>query len=129
MINMIAKEKAAKTNAISSAIELHDGTIITSKTSALLGTSAALILNAVKHLAGIPHEEKLIPVSMIEPIQNMKVSYLKGNNPRLHTDEVLIALSATAAHNEIANLALEQLPKLKSKQLKWHLLSQPFSVS
>ena len=116
-VTVAAKEKAAKTNAISSAIELHDGTIITSKTSALLGTSAALILNAVKHLAGIPHEEKLIPVSMIEPIQNMKVSYLKGNNPRLHTDEVLIMLSMLSLTDENCQKAIEQLPKLDGCQV------------
>ena len=116
-VTVAAKEKATKTNAISSAIELHDGTIITSKTSALLGTSAALILNAVKHLAGIPHEEKLIPVSMIEPIQNMKVSYLKGNNPRLHTDEVLIMLSMLSLTDENCQKAIEQLPKLDGCQV------------
>ena len=99
-----------------SAIELKDGTIITARTSSLLGPSAALILNATKYLAGIPHNVQLIPQEMIAPIQMTKVNLLHGRNPRLHTDEVLIALSATAANNEQAALALAQLPKLRGCQ-------------
>lgn len=108
-----AKERGAKSGLPCAAIELEDGKIITSETSALLGTSAALILNATKHLAGIPHDEKLIPAEMIEPIQKMKVDYLAGKNPRLHTDEVLVALSMLSNTNENCRKALEQLPKLK----------------
>ena len=96
----------------SSAIELQDGTIITARTSPLLGPSAALILNAIKHLAGIHHEVKLIPENMIQPIQKMKVEYLHGHNPRLHTDEVLVALAMLSASDENCRKALEQLPKL-----------------
>ncbi len=99
------------------AIELADGTIITSRTSSLLGPSAALILNAIKHLAGIPHEIKLIPEEMISPIQKTKVEYLHGHNPRLHTDEVLVALSMLSNNDENCRKALEQLPKLNGCQV------------
>ncbi|MBQ8737215.1 MAG: DUF1846 domain-containing protein [Bacteroidaceae bacterium] len=99
------------------AIELHDGTIITSRTSELLGPSAALLLNATKHLAGIAHDVKLIPEVMIAPIQKTKVEYLHGHNPRLHTDEVLVALSMMSNHDENCRLALEQLPKLNGCQV------------
>lgn len=92
------------------AIELSDGCIITSKTSDFLGASAALLLNALKYLAGIEHDEKLIRPEAIEPIQDLKVRFLGGKNPRLHTDEVLIALSLAAVTNENAKKALEQLP-------------------
>ena len=98
------------------AIELPDGTIITSKTSDFLGASAALLLNALKYLAGVDHDTKLIKPEAIEPIQNLKVRYLGGRNPRLHTDEVLIALSLAACSDEKAKLSLEQLPKLKGCQ-------------
>ena len=116
-VTVAAKDRAAKSKVPSAAIELDDGTIITSETSSLLGTSAALILNATKHLAGIDHKLKLIPKEMIEPIQNMKVSYLKGNNPRLHTDEVLVALAMLSKDDENCRKALEQLPKLKGCQV------------
>lgn len=112
-----AKLRAEKTKNPAAAIELPDGTIITSKTSQLLGTCAALILNATKHLAGIDHKVKLIPAEMIEPIQSMKVSYLHGNNPRLHTDEVLVALAMLSLHDENCKKALAQLPNLKGCQL------------
>ena len=91
----------------------HDGSIITAKSSPLLGCSAALLLNATKHLAGIDHEAKLIPQSLIEPVQKTKTEYLGGINPRLHTDEVLIALSVSAATNPSSSVALSQLPKLR----------------
>jgi uncharacterized protein (UPF0371 family) len=100
-----------------SAIELQDGTIITARTSSLLGPSAALILNATKHLAGIPHEVKLIPQEMIEPIQKTKVSFLHGHNPRLHTDEVLVALSMLSINDDNCRKALDQLPKLDGCQV------------
>ena len=95
------------------AIELADGTLVTGRTSDLLGASAAALLNALKTLARIPHEEKLVSPEAIEPIQRLKTDYLGSQNPRLHTDEILIALSSTAAHNDHAKLAMEQLPKLK----------------
>jgi uncharacterized protein (UPF0371 family) len=98
-------------------MELSDGTIITAKTSELLGCSAALILNVIKHLAGIGHDVKLIPQSMIEPIQKTKIEYLGGNNPRLHTDEVLVALSVLSESDERCRLALAQLPQLRDCQV------------
>ena len=100
-----------------SAIELSDGTIITSRTSSLLGPSAALILNAAKHLAGIPHEVKLIPEEMIAPIQKTKVNFLHGHNPRLHTDEVLVAISMLSNQDENCRKALAQLPKFNGCQV------------
>lgn len=98
------------------AIELDDGTIITSEESQLLGPSAALILNATKYLAGIDHNLKLIPQELIEPIQKTKTEYLGGNNPRLHTDEVLVALSVLSPHDSNCQLALQHLPELRGCQ-------------
>ena len=95
------------------AIELQDGTIITSRSSSLLGPCAALLLNATKHLANIPHEKKLIPEELIAPIQKTKVEYLHGHNPRLHTDEVLVAISLLSNHDEDCRKAIDQLPKLQ----------------
>ncbi|MCQ2232429.1 MAG: DUF1846 domain-containing protein [Paludibacteraceae bacterium] len=116
-VTVAAKTRAKKSEAPTAAIELEDGTIITSETTSLLGTCAALLLNATKHLAGIDHKVKLIPADMIEPIQNMKVSYLKGKNPRLHTDEVLVALAMLSKNDENCKKALEQLPKLQGCQV------------
>ena len=112
-----AKEKAEQTGHTSSAIELEDGTIITAKSSELLRCSAALLLNSMKYLAGMEKEVKLIPQDLIEPIQHTKMNYLKGRNPRLHTDEVLVVLSALTARDERCRLALEQLPKLEGAQV------------
>ena len=112
-----AKEHQKETGHTSSAIELEDGTIITAHSSELLGCSAALLLNVTKHLAGIDHEVKLIPQSMIEPIQHTKISYLGGRNPRLHTDEVLVALSVLSENDDNCRRALEQLPKLRGCQV------------
>ncbi len=96
------------------AIELEDGTIVTGKTTDLLGASAAVLLNALKQLAGIDHEIHLVSPAAIEPIQTLKTDYLGSRNPRLHTDEILIALSISAATNDQAKLALMQLPKLRN---------------
>ena len=112
-----ARERKELTGLASAAIELQDGTIITARSSSLLGPSAALLLNAAKHLAGIAHEVKLIPQSMIEPIQRTKVDFLHGHNPRLHTDEVLVALSMLSITDENCRLALEQLPKFNGCQV------------
>lgn len=98
-------------------MELNDGRIVKGKTSKLLGASAALLLNALKELAGIDHKKHVISPESIEPIQKLKIDYLKSKNPRLHTDEVLIALSTSAASNPEAVLALEQLPKLRGCQV------------
>ena len=91
--------------------------IITGKTSDLLGPSAAVLLNALKELAGIPHEKHIISPTAIEPIQTLKTKYLGSKNPRLHTDEVLIALSTTAAENKDAAKALSMLAALKGCQV------------
>ena len=110
-------KRAEETGAPAAALELPDGSIITGKTSNLLGASAALLLNALKKLAGIEDEVHIISPSAIEPIQKLKTSYLGSKNPRLHTDEVLIALSISAATNETAQLALDQIPKLRGCQV------------
>lgn len=112
-----ARERAEKSGVPCSAIELSDGTIITAETSELLGPSSALILNAVKFLAGIEHDRKLIPQELIEPIQHTKLNYLKGHNPRLHSDEVLVALSVLSPHDENCRKALENLPELNGCQV------------
>ncbi|MCM1484133.1 MAG: DUF1846 domain-containing protein [Muribaculaceae bacterium] len=112
-----ARERAERSGVPCSAIELQDGTIITAETSALLGPSAALILNAIKYLAGIDHSVKLIPQHMIEPIQHTKTTYLRSLNPRLHTDEVLVALSVLSTHDYNCRHALEMLPELYGCQV------------
>jgi len=112
-----AKERLEKSMVASAAIELGDGTIISAESSPLLGSSAALILNAIKYLAGIDHNEKLIPQSMIEPIQKTKVSYLHGKNPRLHSDEVLVALSLLSTQDDNCRRALAMLPELNGCQV------------
>ncbi len=114
---VVARERAERSGVPCSAIELADGTIITAETSSLLGPSAALILNAVKYLAGIDHSVKLIPQAMIEPIQNTKINYLRSRNPRLHTDEVLVALSVLSTDDENCRRALEKLPELNGCQV------------
>ena len=108
-----ANKRAEETGEPAVAIELPDGTIVTGKTSALLGASSAMLLNALKKLAGIAKEVKLIAPEIIEPIQKLKVGHLGNRNPRLHTDEVLIALSICAVNEPKATLALKQLEKLK----------------
>ncbi|MCR4965221.1 MAG: DUF1846 domain-containing protein [Bacteroidales bacterium] len=111
-----ARKRKEESGVAASAIELADGTIITAKTSPLLGPSAALLLNATKYLAGIDHEVRLIPQAMIEPIQKTKVTFLHGHNPRLHTDEVLVALSMLSLNDENCRKALECLPQLNGCQ-------------
>ena len=108
-----ALDRAKQTNGPAAALELEDGTIITGKTTPLLGASSACLLNALKTLAGLDDELHLISPTVIEPIQKLKTEYLGSKNPRLHTDEVLIALSMCAATDKDAQLALEQIPKLK----------------
>jgi len=116
-VTVAANERAAKLNVPTAAIELHDGHIITSKTTDLLGASAALLLNALKYLGNVDHDTHVISPEAIEPIQELKVKYLKGKNPRLHTDEILIALSMSAVSDENAKIALSQIPKLKGCQV------------
>lgn len=116
-VTVCANERARDTGAPAAAIELPDGRIITGKTSHLLGASAALLLNALKELAGLPHPLHVISPEAIEPIQRLKTGYLGSRNPRLHTDEVLIALSISAAASPDARAAMEQLSNLNGLQL------------
>ena len=108
-----ALNKAEQTGAPAVALELNDGRIVTGKTSSLLGASSACLLNAVKALAGIDKKLPLIAPGVIEPIQHLKVEHLGNHNPRLHTDELLIALSICSVTNPMAGCAIEQLDKLK----------------
>ncbi|MBE6903792.1 MAG: DUF1846 domain-containing protein [Ruminococcaceae bacterium] len=108
-----ALQKSALTGAPAAAMQLKDGTIVTGKTSSLLGASSALLLNALKALAGLDDELHLISPVIIEPIQHLKVDHLGNRNPRLHTDEALVALSICAATDPKAELAMEQLSKLR----------------
>lgn len=107
-----ALEKERQTGAPAAAMELPDGTVITGKTSNLLGASSALLLNALKYFGGIDDEALLMSPEVIEPIQNLKVDHLGNLNPRLHTDETLIALSICAASSELAKKAMDQIEKL-----------------
>ena len=113
-VEQVAHTVSEKTGgAPAAAIELPDGTVVTGKTGPLLGAASSALLNALKKLAGIDQEEDLVSARAIEPIQTLKTNYLGSRNPRLHTDEILIALSSSAAENETAALALHQLSKLK----------------
>ena len=112
-----ANQKAEETTTPAAALELPSGEIITGKTSALLGASAALLLNALKALGGIRDDIPLIAREVIEPIQHLKVDHLGNHNPRLHTDEILIALAICAASSPIAELAMQQLGKLRGCEM------------
>lgn len=112
-----ALEKAEKTGNPAVAIELNDGRIVTGKTGELLGASAACLLNALKALGGIDDEIELISPTIIEPIQRLKVNHMGSMNPRLHTDEILMALSICAVTDPMAKLAVEQLDKLKNCEI------------
>ena len=108
-----ARMRAEETGDAASAIELADGTIIRGRPSELLGCSAAMLLNALKYLAGIDDETLLLSPESIEPIQSLKTKHLGSLNPRLHTDEVLIALSVSAAKDENARRALDVIKQLR----------------
>ncbi len=112
-----AQSKAEATGAPACAIELCDGTIVTGKTGELIGAAAACLLNALKILAGIDDKVELLAPAVIEPVQKLKVNHMGAVNPRLHTDEVLMALSICAVNNETAKIAVEQLPKLRDCQV------------
>ena len=109
-----ARARAQETGSPALAIELPNGEIVTGKTTDLLGPSAAVILNALKKLARIPKKAHLISPEVVEPVQELKCKYLGNHNPRLHSDEVLVALSVSAATNYNAARALSKLPKLKN---------------
>ncbi|MFI3173839.1 MAG: DUF1846 domain-containing protein [Bacillota bacterium] len=114
---MAARARAEETDGPAAAIGLNDGRIITGKTSSLLGATSASLLNALKALAGLPKEVKLISPSVIEPIQKLKIENLGNKNARLHTDEVLIALSISATTNKDAELAFSKIADLKGAQV------------
>ncbi|MBR2346326.1 MAG: DUF1846 domain-containing protein [Clostridia bacterium] len=111
-----ALEKSEATGEPALAIELPDGSIVTGKTSKLMGPSAAALLNALKKLGDIDDDYLLLPLEVIEPIQKLKIDNLGNHNPRLHADEILIALSISATTSELAAKAMDQLPKLKGCQ-------------
>ena len=121
--------KAEESGSPSVALQLADGTVITGKTTPLLGAASAALLNALKFLAGINDDVKLISPIMIEPIQRLKVGFLGNANPRLHTDEVLIALSICTATNPTAELVLGQLPKLRGGEAHSTVLLSQVDVS
>ena len=112
-----ANEQAEKRKVSCAAIELEDGRIVTGKTSKLLGPCSAVLLNALKELSGIDHELLLISGKALEPIQKLKTQYFGSRNPRLHTDETLIALSISASENENAQKALDAMEKLRGCQI------------
>ncbi len=120
-----ALEKAEATGGPAAAMELPDGRIVTGKTSPLLGASAALLLNALKALAGVDDDIHLISPAVIEPIQHLKVDHLGNRNPRLHTDEVLIALSISATTAPAAEKAMEQLHKLRGCDVHSSVILSP----
>ena len=108
-----ALKREEETGAPAVALEMNDGTIITGKTSSLLGASSACLVNALKYLAGIDKKLPLIAPGVIQPIQHLKVEHLGNHHPRLHTDELLIALYICAVTNPLAELAIDQLGKLR----------------
>ena len=112
-VAVAANERAKLTEGPCAAIELHDGTIVTGRTSELLGASSAMLLSALKHLAGIPNEVNLISPIVLEPICNLKTQHLGHHNPRLHTDEVLTALSICALTDINARNAMNKISDLR----------------
>ncbi len=124
-----ALQRAADTAGPAAALQLPDGRIVTGKTTALLGASAAVLLNALKALAGIDKQVLLMSPAVIEPIQTLKVEYLGNHNPRLHTDEILVALSICAATDENARRAMECLPLLRDCEAHSSVILAPVDDS
>jgi uncharacterized protein (UPF0371 family) len=120
-----ALKREQETGAPAAAMELQDGTIITGKTSNLLGAASALLLNALKYFGGIPDDVLLMSPQVIEPIQNLKINHFGNNNPRIHTDETLIALSICATTDENARRAMEQLSKLRGCEVHSTVILSP----
>ncbi len=120
-----ALKREAETGDAAAAMELSDGTIVTGRTTDLLGASSALLLNALKTLSNLPDEMHLMSPVVLDPIQHLKVDHLGNRNPRLHTDETLIALSICAATNPLAELAMEQLSKLKGCEVHSTVILSP----
>ena len=117
-----ALDRAAATGAPAGAMQLPDGRLVTGETSSLLGPSAAMLLNAVKLLAGIDDGLNLLPPSIIAPISDMKTKHLGHRNPRLHSDEVLIALSISAVTNPLAERVLAQLDALRGSEAHFSVI-------
>ena len=114
---LAALSKAEQTDNPAVAIELNDGRVVTGKTTPLLGASSAALLNALKAIAGIEKEVEIISPEILAPIQSLKTENLGGHNPRLHTDEVLIALSISAVNNSLAKAAMEAIPALRNAEV------------
>ena len=112
-----ANIKAEQTGVPCAAMELSDGQIITGKTSQMLGASSAMILNALKYLAGIPDEVKLISPEVLTPIMNLKTQHLGDHNPHLHLNELLIALSMESISNENAKKAYDCIPQMDGAEV------------
>lgn len=120
-----ARKREEEVGEPAAAIELPDGKVITGRNQPLLGAASAMLLNALKQLAGIPDEIHLLSSSIIKPVQDLKVNYLGNQNPRLHTDEVLVALSVSAAEDENARKALACLPLLKGCEAHCSVILSP----
>ena len=120
-----AKKKAELTGAPAAAMEISNGKIVTGKTSSLLGPCSAMLLNALKELAGIDDDIDLISPEVIEPICDLKVCHLGNHNPRLHTDEVLIALTICAHTDDNAELAMQQLGNLAHSEAHSSVILSP----
>ena len=118
----VALNKAEKTGAPAAAMMLPDGHIVTGKTSSTLGCASAMLLNALKLLAGIDHDTDLISARVLEPICQLKTQYLLHKNPRLHIDEVLLALTISALRNDVAQKAKEQLSKLRGSEVHFTVI-------
>ena len=118
----VALQKAEQTGAPAAAMMLPDGRIVTGKTSSTLGCASAMLLNALKLLAGIDHDIDVISSHVLEPICHLKTDYLLHKNPRLHIDEVLLALTISALHNEAAQKAKEQLSKLRGSEVHFTVI-------
>lgn len=123
-----ANIRAEETGNPAAAMELPDGSVITGKTSSLLGASSALMLNALKTLAGIDDSVKLISPEVIEPIMELKVDYLGNHNPLLHLDEILIALSIESLSNEAAKKAYAKLPELSGLEVHSSVILSPVDI-
>ena len=109
-----AMKKAEDTAAPAGAMVLNDGRIITGKTSSRLGAASSLLLNALKALCGIDLNLDIMSAQVLEPVCRLKTRYMGHRNPRLHTDEVLMALTISALTNPLADLAQQQLPRLRN---------------
>ena len=124
-----AIDRAEETGAPAAAIELCDGRIVTGKTSSLLGATSAVLINAIKAIAGIDKDLDIISHEILEPVQRLKVENLGNHNPRLHTDEVLVALAITAASCDNAKKAMEALKELKGAELHSSVILSPVDTA